>query len=94
VLGLVTVENAQQGTVGVLPGRYSRRLGLHQAGRTATCRIKATKAHVVPTTRSRITRGRVMTQTQLAGTLAGCVNQQFSQIKPGGHRRISSLNFA
>jgi hypothetical protein len=31
---------------------------------------------------SRVTRGRVMTQAQLADTLAGCVNQQTDQEQP------------
>jgi hypothetical protein len=31
----------------------------------------------------RVTRRRVMTQAQLAATLAGCVNQQISQEQPG-----------
>jgi hypothetical protein len=108
VLGLVTVEYAQQGTagaavageaaaghvgqhldvaaevaVGVLPGRYSRQLDLQAPARPIEPvrpllrRVRTTTAdRNWPATRSRITRGRVMTQTQLAGTLAGCVNQQ------------------
>jgi hypothetical protein len=32
---------------------------------------------------SRLTRRRVMTQAQLADTLAGCVNQQVNQAQPG-----------
>jgi hypothetical protein len=31
----------------------------------------------------RVTRRRVMTQAQLAATLAGCVNQQINQEQPG-----------
>jgi hypothetical protein len=31
----------------------------------------------------RLTHRRVMTQAQLADTLAGCVNQQFNQAQPG-----------
>jgi hypothetical protein len=41
------------------------------------------RIHVGSATGSLVTRGRVMTQLQLAGTLAGCVNQQVSQAEPG-----------
>jgi hypothetical protein len=57
-------------------------------GRGGRCRARVARqtstvacGAVLPATR--VTRRRVMTRAQLAGTLAGCVNQQVNQEQPG-----------